>query len=126
MQIRLHAHIGDQIETVTGPGCHHRAQLRGAARRETTDPCGLPHGFASLKLAVLQADHGPADGFLHAAVGCGRSVWIDHQGRFLGGVKAEAHIGRQVRRLLKLFRGLPLDLVKQDEQAQFCRFFSSA
>jgi hypothetical protein len=74
----------------------------------------LTHGFASPKPAVLQANHGPAHGFPHAAVYCGRRVWSGPQRHFPGGVKAEAHIGRQARGLLEFFGGLLLDLVKQD------------
>jgi hypothetical protein len=75
---------------------------------------------------MLQADHGPADGFLHAAVGLGRSMQAGAPRRFLGGVKAEAYLGGQGRGLLELFAGLLLDLVEQGGQAYFRRFFSSA
>ena len=74
---------------------------------------------------MLQTHHGPADGFLHAAVRRGRSVRAGIPRRFPRGVKAETHFGGQGRGLLELFGGLLLDLVKQGGQAHFCRFFFS-
>jgi hypothetical protein len=126
MQIRLHSHMGDQIEAVTGPRWHDFGQLGRTAWHRTTVPRGLTHGFACLKPAVFQADHGPAGRFLHAAVGRSRSVRAGNPRHFPGGVKAESHLGGQDRGLLELFAGLLLDLVKQGQQAQFRRFFSSA
>ena len=127
MEIRLHAHMGDQIEAVTGPRWHDFGQLGRAARPRTAVPGGLTHGFARLKPAVFQADHGPAGRFLHAAVRsqserAGRES-TTLPGRGQSGSRTSA--GRTAA-CWSCSRGLLLDLVKQGQHAQFRRFFSSA
>jgi len=126
MQISLHSYMGNQIKAVTGPRWHHVGQLGRTARHRRTVPRSLTHGFASLKPAVFQADHGPAGRFQHAAVGRSRGVRAGNPRRFPGGIKAESDIGGQNRGLLELFVSLLLDLVKQGQQAQFRRFFFNA
>jgi hypothetical protein len=126
MEICLHAHMSDQIEAVTGSRGHEFGQLGRTARPSTTVPRGLTHGFAGLKPAVFQADHGSAGRFLHAAVGHRRNVRAGNPRHFPDGVKADSHLGGQDRGLLELFADLLLDLVKQGQHAQFRRFFSSA
>ena len=122
-QIRLHAHMGDQIEGVTGPRSHDLGQSRRTAPRQTAVPRSWTHGFATLKAAMPQTDHRPADGLLHATARRGRRAGEPR--RLLAGVKTETNIAGQLRGLLELFRGLLLDLVKQGGQVQFRRFFFS-
>jgi hypothetical protein len=86
----------------------------------------MAHGFVGLKPAVLQADYGPANGFLYPATGGDRNVLAGDPRCFLGRVKPEAHTGRQGRSLLEPFGGLLLDLMQQGGQTQSRRFFFSA
>lgn len=123
-EIRLQPHVSNQIVAVTSSRGHDPGQLRRTARRRAVRGC-LTHGLASLKRAVLQADHGPPNRFLHAA-GWSRCLQAGTPRSSPGDVEAKTRIGRQGCGLQELFDGLLLDLVKQGRQAQFGRFFSSA
>jgi hypothetical protein len=123
-QIRLHAHMRNDIEGVTGPRGHNLGQLRGATRPRATVPGGLTHGFASLKPSVLQADDHPADGLLHAVRPI-RDLHTAAARGLLGGVEVETDLGRQGGGLVPSFHRLLLNLVEQGGQAQLGRFFSS-